>query len=37
MPIVDHFDPEVSDIAPFESFHSAWTTYIVENLRKKYV
>ena len=32
MPILDHLDPAISDIAPFESFHSAWTTYIVEAL-----
>ncbi len=32
MPILDHLAPDVSDIAPFESFHSAWTTYIVEEL-----
>ncbi len=32
MPILDHLDPAISDIAPFESFHSAWTTYIVEDL-----
>jgi len=34
MPILDHLTPEISDIAPFESFHSAWTTYIVENLNE---
>lgn len=32
MPILDHLAPDISDIAPFESFHSAWTTYIVEDL-----
>ena len=34
MPILDHLNPEISDIAPFESFHSAWTTYIVEDLNE---
>ena len=34
MPILDHLTPEISDIAPFESFHSAWTTYIVEHLNE---
>ncbi|ETX08126.1 DUF4058 family protein [Candidatus Entotheonella palauensis] len=32
MPILDHLAPDVRDIALFESFHSAWTTYIVEEL-----
>lgn len=32
MPILDHLAPDIMDIAPFESFHSAWTTYIVEDL-----
>ncbi len=32
MPIRNHLAPEINDIAPFESFHSAWTTYIVEEL-----
>ena len=34
MPILDHLNPEISDIAPLESFHSAWTTYIVEDLNE---
>ena len=34
MPILDHLNSEVSDIAPFESFRSAWTTYIVEELNE---
>ena len=34
VPILDHLHPEISDIAPFESFHSAWTTYIVERLNE---
>jgi hypothetical protein len=34
MPILNHLDPQISDIAPFESFHSAWTTYIVEDLNE---
>ena len=34
MPILDHLTPEISDIAPFESFHSVWTTYIVEHLNE---
>ena len=34
MPILDHLNSEVSDIVPIESFHSAWTTYIVEELNE---
>jgi hypothetical protein len=34
MPILDHLNPEIIDVAPFESFHSAWTTYIVEDLNE---
>jgi len=34
VPVLNHLNEEISDIVPFESFHSAWTTYIAENLNE---
>ena len=34
MPLLDHFHPPVSNIYPFDSFHSNWATKIADNLNE---
>ena len=35
MPILDHLNSDIADIAPFEAFHTQWAAHIVMDLNKR--
>lgn len=37
MPLLDHSDPAIDEAVPWESFHSAWATYLADSLNERWL
>ena len=35
MPILDHLNPDIADVTPFEAFHTQWAAHIVIDLNER--